>query len=401
MDMKKELEKKRLLAATIFTFVFMSGFALASCVLGTLLPGIIAYFDLSLTQASSINIANEIGNSVSMVVALFVLDRLDKGKTLAVFGLVYGVLLVLFGISPVFAVLLGVRFFVGFFGSLLDNMCATYISDLYGERRTRYISILHTLYAIASMAAPKFAAFCYAVGGWPLAYLSSGAAIAAAGVLYIVIFKVIGLPATAVHTIGQNKGEKVQIPYGIILKNRNMRWLCAAGMLFAGQMYVSMWLPTYLDWLDNTVYTVSYSSTIMTGLYLGMIFSRIMLAAISGKVGAATYLRWASPASAVLLFVMLFVNHPLLWLIGGFIYGCVSGASYTARFVLSCQEFPEYSATATALTGIFNALGSILLSWAMGIAGDAGYYTEAMAGIGVMFLVGFAIFKFCYKEEKR
>ena len=46
--------------------------------------------------------------------------------------------------------------------------------DLYGAQRARYISILHTLFAAGSMAAPLFAASCIAAGGWQMGYLISG-----------------------------------------------------------------------------------------------------------------------------------------------------------------------------------------------------------------------------------
>ena len=56
-------QKRKLLIATIFTFVFMAGYALSSGILGTLMPRIIEYYNLSLSAASTINIAKEGGNT--------------------------------------------------------------------------------------------------------------------------------------------------------------------------------------------------------------------------------------------------------------------------------------------------------------------------------------------------
>lgn len=60
-------QKKRLVIATAFTFVFMAGYALSAGMLGTLMPRIIEYYGLTLSAASSINIAKEVGNTASMI----------------------------------------------------------------------------------------------------------------------------------------------------------------------------------------------------------------------------------------------------------------------------------------------------------------------------------------------
>lgn len=390
--------RKQLLTATLFTFVFMGGFALSTCMLGTLLPGIITHYSLSLTQASALNIVYEAANALAMVAALFVVDRLDKGRLLTLLATVFGLVLLLHGLAPTYAVLLGVRLVLGIVGSLLDNLCASYISDLYGDHRARYISILHTLYAIGSMAAPKFAALCYAAGGWSLAYLAAGGAMAGAGALAIVILRAMGYPPTAVE---QQKGSPrdVHIPYRDMFHSRNLIWLSVVSILIAGQFYVTVWLSTYLDWLDSTVYTVEFCSTIMTALYLGMILSRVGLAAISEKVGAAVYLKWASLLSSVLLIVLLLVQRPMAWLVGAFLYGLISGAMFTSRIVLSCQEFPQFSSTGSAFTGVFAALGSVGFNSLMGMAADAGFYTQAMIVSAVIVALTFLVFQFGYRGK--
>ena len=392
------LSRRRLLTATIFTFVFMSGYALSTCMLGTLLPGIITHYSLNLTQASALNVVYESANAFAMVVALFVVDRLDKGKLLTLLSAVFGLILILHGRAPTYAVLLGVRLVMGMVGSVLDNLCSSYISDLYGGRRARYISILHTLYAIGSMAAPKFAALCYAAGGWSLAYLTAGGAMAAAGILAMVILRTMGYPPTAVEQDETVPG-KVHIPYREMLRSRNLIWLSVVSVLIAGQFYVTIWLSTYLDWLDSAVYTVEFCSTIMTALYLGMILSRVLLAAVSERIGAAVYLKWASLLSSALLILLLLVQRPMVWLGGAFLYGLISGAMFTSRIVLSCQEFPQFSSTASAFTGVFAALGSVGFNSLMGMAADAGYYTQAMLAGAVIVALTFLAFQFGYRSR--
>ena len=391
------IQHRRLMTATIFTFIFMSGYALTYTMLGTLLPGIIQHYSLSISQASYINISLELGGTSAMVLALFLLDRLNKGKTLLILALFFGLIALYTGSAPPFALMLISRFFMGLVGSVLDNLCATYISDLYGEHRARYVSLLHTFFAIASMIAPKFAALCYQVGGWSLAYLVCGGAITIAAVLAVVILRVMGFPQ---NSMDDQKQEKTKIPYREMLQSRNMRWLCLASFLFAGYSYVAMWLSTYLDWQNSSIYTVGFCSTIMTAYYVGSVVSRVGLAAISEKISSAVYLKWASLLSGILLVALLLIQQPVAWLVGSFLYGVIGGAMYTGRFVLSCQEFPQFSATASSLTGICSFGGNMAFSAIMGMVADAGFYTQGMLVIAVLLVTGFFIFEFGYRSKQ-
>ena len=383
------------MTATIFTFIFMSGYALTYTMLGTLLPGIIQHYSLSISQASYINISLELGGTSAMVLALFLLDRLNKGKTLLILALFFGLIALYTGSAPPFALMLISRFFMGLVGSVLDNLCAPYISALYGEHRARYVSLLHTFFAIASMIAPKFAALCYQVGGWSLAYLVCGGAMTIAAVLAVVILRVMGFPQ---NSMDDQKQEKTKIPYREMLQSRNMRWLCLASFLFAGYSYVAMWLSTYLDGQNSSIYTVGFCSTIMTAYYVGSVVSRVGLAAISEKISSAVYLKWASLLSGILLAALLLIQQPVAWLVGSFLYGVIGGAMYTGRFVLSCQEFPQFSATASSLTGICSFGGNMAFSAVMGMVADAGFYTQGMMVISVLLLSGFFIFQFGYRS---
>ncbi len=400
MTALSDKQKQRLVMATAFAFVFMTGYSLSMGMLGTLLPRIIEYFDLTVGMASTINIANEIGNTSAMLTALFVVDRLDKHQALGVMGFLFGTALLLFGLSPVFGLLLFVRVLIGFSGGLIDNICATYISDLYGERRARFVSILHTLFAIGNMAGPQFASFCNRVGGWQLSFILSGGAVAFSGLLFLMLTRLIGKPETAVSSEKQDV-HKAAIPYRTILRRSNLWFLAISSMMLAGETYITIGLPTYLEYSDPGIFTTQACAAIMTAYSFGMLVSRMGLAALSGRGSFRTsaYLKWASLLGALLFSVLLFFGSShIMWVIGMFLFGAISGASYTARFVLSCQEFPLYSSTASAFTGVFAALGNIMFSAAVGMFADRGMFTAGMYMISGALLVAFLIFALFYRE---
>lgn len=382
--------RRPLVLATAFTCVFMMGFALSNSMYGTLLPRIIDQYALSLKQASALAVAADAGQSGAMVVTLLLADRLDKRRLLTWMALAYGAALLATGVAPAYLVLLLVRLCVGLSGGLVDNLCATYISDLYGAQRARYISILHTLFAVGSMAAPLFAASCIAAGGWQVAYLISGGLMAGAAVLFAVLARMGG--AVAPRLAGGGRAEAGgAIPYRQILASPFIRWLCLGSALLSGVTYLTIWLPTYLDWYDKSVYTVAFCTMLMTANYVGMILSRAGLALLGTRMPAEDYLRWSSLASAVLVAAMILLHRPLFWLVGTLLFGVLSGASYTARVVLACKAFPRWSATATAITGVCGTLGSMAISAAVGTLADRGLYTLAMfipvAALALVFCV--------------
>ena len=389
-------QRRRLLTATIFTFAFMAGYAVAASMLGTLLPGIIPFYGLDLTAASAINITHEIGGIGAMILTLTVVDRMDKGRLMMSLAVVYGLILFFQGSAPPFFIFLCSRVAMGLVGVLVDNLTAAYISDLYGKHRARYISILHTLYALGALTAPKFAAFLYGVGGWNLAYLILGGTFAGLAILAVILFQFLGYPKTAV---APNAGHSAHIPYHEMFQSSNLRWLCLVSFLMAGQTYVSLWLSTYLNWLDPSIYTVDFCATIMTLFSVGMIMSRTGLAAIAIRVGAGVYLKWACLVSPLLLAGLILIGHPTVWLIGAFFYGLSSGAMYTAKVVLSCEAFPQYSATASAITGVCGTLGNIALNSIIGPAADAGYYSQSLLVAMALILICFFILQFRYRSN--
>ena len=394
--------------AAAFTCVFMVGFAVSNSMYSTMMPRMIEEYALGLKQASALTVTADIGQSLAMLVTLLLADRLNKRILLTWMALVYGTALLATGAAPAYIVLLAVRLCIGLFGGMVDNLCAAYISDLFGVQRARYISILHTLFAAGSMAAPSFAAFCIKTKGWQTGYLVSGGVMAGAALLFMALSRLIGIAraegalandeknreTNATRTPNAATHEKENIPYREILSSPFIRWLCLSSMLLSGVTYLTIWLPTYLEQFDKTVYTVTFCTTLMTANYVGMILSRSGLAFLGSRLPPEVYLRWSSLLSALLVAAMLLVQQPMFWMAGTLLFGILSGASYTARIVLACKAFPRCSATVTAITGVCGTLGSMMISSVVGTMADHGLYTVAMfIPVTALFLV-FCVFTF-------
>ncbi len=396
---EKVIRHKNLLIATIFTCVFMGAHSLSMSVFSISLPEIIEHFDITFQQASYLNIARDISATATMVLLMVVADRVDKRILLTATAFLYGIALLLTGVVSSFVIMVLLRAAIGMFGGFVNSVTTAYTSDLYGENRARYISILHTLFALGSMLGPVFAAFCISVSSWQLSYLIAGGVFLASSTVFLLVMKVVGAPKPKV--LPADRKSRVKIPYIEIAKNRNVQFLCLGNLLLASVNFFSMWLPTYLDFFDSSTYTIELTTIIMTASSLGMLVSRISYAAfVSIRIRPSDYLRFACVISAALFVIMLLAKSPVVWVIGIALYGFVSGSTFTANTVLACREFPQFSATVTSFTGFFTTAGSMIFNTVVGIFADMGYYTEAMFIPVVSLGISFMVYTFGYKYEK-
>ncbi len=392
-----KIKNNSLKMATIYTCVFMGAFSVSVNMYGTLMPQIIDFFSISLSEASFLNITNDISQTMVMVFMLFVADKMDKRKLLTLSAVFYGITLVLVGNASAYVILLMLRVCMGVFGGLVNNLCTTYISDLYGEERSKYISIIHTLFAVGSLLGPIFAATCIEIMSWQLSYLLLGGLIFSTAVLFFVTMKTMGAPEVAVLKLDT---KKAKLPFKEMLKNKNVYALCIGHLLLASTTFFMLWLPTYLNLFDGELYTVETTTIILTSTSIGMIISRVLLGALSPKYfKTSSYLRVASLATATILIAMLVIGSQVMWIVGMFIFGLFSGATFTANVILSCKEYPKYSATITAITGMFSTMGSMLLNAVVGTLGDMGYYNEAMFIPVTAIFLAFFVYSFFYKER--
>ena len=390
--------KSKIRVAAVFLICFMTGFALASSMYGSLLPDIIDHYSLPLTQASLFDMTAEIGSVCAMLLAMFVLDRLDKNIMIAAMMLTYSATMLLTGAVPPLTILILTKLFMGISGVVVDELCATYMSDLYGDKRSRMISILHTFFAVGSMFGPQVAAMALKNGGgFGGAYRGVGLVCTALVAVFILLMTVLGRPTPAVSNIDYT-GKRKKIPFREILQNRNMRWLCLGGALLAGITYINTWAPTYLQTTHPDRFDAAFCSTVLTAAYVGMVVSRVLYGTLSPRFTAGQYMRLSCLLTAADILLMLSFPQRWIWLVGMFLFGVFSGAQYTAKFVMAVSEYAEFSSTAASVAAVFASLGNMLLKLTVNSIADAGHYTAAMLLPVAMLLLAWAVFRFGYGD---
>ena len=137
-------EKKKILLFTVYVYFFMIVFAVTGTMFSTALPRIIDDYQLSFSQAGLFSVFTSLGNLGAMAVTGWLGDRFPKSRMMGAVFLGMGITLGLIGRMPAFIILLVLMVILGIFGSILNLIVTAFVSDLYGDKRAKYINMVHT-----------------------------------------------------------------------------------------------------------------------------------------------------------------------------------------------------------------------------------------------------------------
>ncbi len=398
--MEQKSKHTRLVLATAFCYFFYFAQSVARNVYNTLTPFIIDHYGTSLTESSVFTIAENIGFVVIMYIVTVVADRIDKAWLLFGLGSVYSVILLIMGNSPSFLLFVSSLFITGMIGRYMDTTCTAYISDLYGENRNRYMSLLLILFYIGSTLAPNLNTFIIEVIGqkWYVTYVVAGVLMGTGSILYLVFLLTVKKPATAVSKQSA-RNEQKKISALALIKNRNIASLCGNYLFNAFAMYSSSQLILYLSMTDPTVYTTSVRGFIATAGSVGLVVGSALYVWISQRMSADKYLRVEILVTFLFSFLGLLINRPLFWMLSKFLSSAIGGGSFTARTLLCCEEYPEYSSSAIAVVSLTSGIASIIATPLLNMLAEATSFRFAMYFSLLLSIGAWCMMKFGYKPH--
>ena len=161
--------------------------------------------------------------------------------------------------------------------------------------------------------------------------------------------------------------------------------------LYAGFQVYNTWLPTYLNNKNPDLFPISFCSTVVACFSVGMIVSRLINGYISKFISARNYITLVSICSSGVLVAGLLLDQKYLWPVVGFLLGLLTGAIYTAQFVMACEYFPRFSASATAFTGFSSAIGGMCFNALAGQVAQKVNFLAAMCIPVVALLITFLV----------
>ena len=401
--MKQTTEKTRLLFATGFCFFYYFAQSVARGVYGTLSPFLIEHYDKSLTESSLFNMAENIGFITIMLLVTLIADRIDKAWLMGGLGTIYTVILLFMGRGPSFTLFLVMLFITGMLGRYMDTTCTAYISDLYGERRNQYMSLLLIMFYIGSTLAPNLNTLVIEVWGkqWYLSYLISGLLMGVGTVLYFVYMGVIKKPVLAIDAPKQTDDAPQQQRLGIfqLLRNRNILVLFISNIVTSISGYFGMQLILYLSMLDPVTYDTATRGFIATAGSIGMTLGSALYVWISRRMRADRYLCMEILVAAIFSLAGIIINNPIVWMVLRFLSSAIGGGAFTARTLLCCEEFPQQSSSAIAVVSMAGGIASIFTTPLLNMLAEATTLNFAMFFSLSFTFLSWGLIRFGYKPH--
>lgn len=378
-----ERQKKRL--TTLYLFAFMAAFALSGTMFSTALPKIIDDYRLSLGQAGLFPVCTSAGNLLAMLLTGLVGDRLKKSLFSGAAFLGMGAMLLLISLTPPFAALLLLMTLLGVLSSALNLIVTAYVSDLYGERRSRYINLLHVCFGVGSLLGPLYPMLLGRLGlAWRYAYLGLAAAVLLCGGGYFLTLARKGEPAPALSP--DTGGGARALGYRQLLNCRGMPALCLMSFMYMGghQGAFSTWFQTYLQISDPAAYPEAFTSVCMTLYWVGMVLSRLLGAALPRRIAPRSVILCGSALGMIALTLGLVVGQRPFWPLAAAVLGMATGVIYPLTFAISCQWFPHSSARVSSFVGVFSSLGSLVFGYLVGGVAEKSFEAAMWIPVGAL-----------------
>lgn len=186
IKMKKYISNRQKIYSILF-LVFAYG--CDTVLLPLCLQDIVSAFSLESASTGSMSSMMSIGGAVALILSLFLQGRLRKNLLLPFAGLLSAVSLFCIGVSPLYYLLIIAFLVLGFGNGFMDTVANSYVVDLAGDTREKFLGMLHGLYSVACLIAPLLLRLILRTGKWRNTYYSISALLLLASILLYFICK--------------------------------------------------------------------------------------------------------------------------------------------------------------------------------------------------------------------
>lgn len=349
-----EKEHKGVLAGFYYAF-FING--IGALIIGAIMPFILVDFNMGYDRGGILLSFQSIGSLLASFFGGIISVYLGRKNAIVILSsmTVIGFVGIIVTKSPVFLIL--PFFLTGVGRGGVNNISNTIVNDI-SDGNVGLLNILHTFYAIGAFMAPFLASWSLNMDlNWRFVL----GVVAGLGVIMVIIFLIIRIDNTRGRIQKKKREKDVSLEF-----LRNIDFYLSSGILFfyVGAEYaVNGWIVTYLK--DTGVMSTSLAQTVLSILWIVIIFGRLFSAYISKTIDKKTIL--LSSSIGAIVFFTLFMMSSSIWAIIGSILGlgfCLSGIYPTT-----------IANVGNVLKGSNGAMGTLL-----GIAGLGGIIMPYITG---------------------
>lgn len=342
---------KRPSLTAILAFVSLSSVGVYHTIVGTALPQIVAYLNVSTLKAGLMGSISWLGFTFAVLVCGFLSDYLKSSMVLLVSCGVAGLASLVFGINSNFifnCVFIGI---IGGAGGAIVISTSAFIVGTFSKRRSLFLNYLHFFYTLGAVMGPLIMGRVISENiPWQTVYRFVGG-------IEIVLFIVLLVSGDIQG--GKDRLKTVRGLKGILSRSR-LAVLFIIGILAIGaQNGIYYWLVSYLQ-------EIKVVSIIVSGLGLalfsaGMGIGRLIVGYLSQRVLST----WLLLALLILLTIslcfFLFISDANTSVFICLFLGLGCSGIFPLLLSLSSTVLPELSGSAMGILSTSAGIGSIIM----------------------------------------
>ena len=394
-------KKQNPVLITIYLSAFMVLFAVIATIFSTIFPKITSIYQLTMTQASHFTIVqNYVANFVGTFFLVAWGDRFPKGVVIGLDALLMSLLLLFINTLPAYILLMLAFSALHLTTGILNNMITAFIADIYGARRSRYISMMHIFYSIGALFGPKLPELVEGFGhGWNATYaLLALVGLALTGTYFLMMLGTRQLRYRTAAPVRQAEAP-AQLSLGAILRHSAFIPLCLLQMFYMSghQTLFGNWFQLFLQRTNPAVYSESFTATCMTVYWFGMLGSRLLSMFLAERVTPRQFITVGSAVGVAAQLLGLLADARAVWVFVCLLLGLCTGGIYPLTFSISISYFPQNSARITSMLSIISSVGGILLSLLMGELAELSLFAAMFLPVACLAIV-LLLIRLCFRN---
>ncbi|NLH95976.1 MAG: MFS transporter [Clostridiaceae bacterium] len=259
---------------------------------------------------------------------------------------------------------------IGYTG--IDVMMNGAITEVYPEHKDTILPVAHAFYSTGAMAAPVFVALTVDAarpGSFSVPFLLSGIMSAVVGAAYLVVGRRI-MPSTPYADMARRRAGTAGNPAEVFRNLNGWLILCACLLYFSFMYGLSVWMPVFFQ--QEKGMEQQLSGLMSTVFFLGALLMRFASPFFFRRIPIERFYAAAGILSAVCMAAAFAAGPSMVPLIVFLVFagGFLQGANTVALVMISCSEFPERTASASAITVLAFNLAAMITPLAVGFLAE-------------------------------
>ena len=353
---------------------------------------LIPYFQISPQQFSLIVSAYSYSAFLSGIIAVFVIDKYDRKKSLlfGYIGFIIGTLLC--GLAPGYEFLIATRIVAGLFGGLIGAQVLSIVADTFPyEKRGRAMGSLMAAFSVASVIGVPLSLYIANLQSWHAPFIL----VAVMGFV-LIPFTIRFIPPMKGHLVHAKEQKRTEA-FQVIFSRKNARIaLALSALIWFGHFLVVPFMNPYMEF--NVGFTKNEIPLTYVVGGIATLFSAPLFGRMADRYGKLKIFTTCSLLT--LPFVYFVANMPAIafyyvLVVTGLWFVMANGRSIAAQAMISNVIEPQYRGSFMSLNSSLQQLFVGSASYVAGMMVTSDPITQKISHYDWVGYLSIAILAFC------